>query len=315
MPAYHVRVNLQLMEYIKKPELEHVRGDTWCIVTGFARIPIYLADRKRAIMIDSGLRKPDGEEILALLEREKIHVSSLLTSHYHQDHIGNHALLKARFQCEVYMSPYAAAVCAEPRNMLSGNHETYHIAQKRLASLACKTERVIDLSGNSLSVEGAEFGILHLPGHAQEQLGFVTPDGVAYLADTVLSEPIFKAIRLPYITYCTQDLQAKESLKALPYDCYLLAHNEVREEICTLAQKNIENIQEKLALIEGLADHWITMEQLTAKVIACLGGDAGSVGKVFGAKRNVQVFSEHLLERNRLAVRARDGLIEYIATK
>lgn len=297
------------------PKLEQVRGDTWCIVTGFARIPIYLADRSHAIMIDSGLRKPDGEGILALLDREKIHVSALLTSHYHQDHIGNHALLKDHFQCRIYMSPYAASVCAEPYNMFSGNYEAYHISQKHLAALACKADQVIDLSRNSLRVEEAEFSILHLPGHAQEQLGFVTPDGVAYLADTVLSEPIFRAIRLPYITYCTQDLQAKESLKELPYDCYLLAHNEVRDEIRTLAQKNIENIQEKLSLIESMADSWITMEQLTARVIERLGVNTGSVGRVFGAKRNMQVFAEHLLETQRLTVRAREGFIEYIATE
>lgn len=302
------------MDYFS-PKLEHVQGDTWCILTGFARIPLYLADRTHAVMIDSGLRKPDQEGLLSLLEQEGIHVSSLLTSHYHQDHIGNHAPLKAAHQCEIYMSPYAAAVCAEPFNMFSGNHEAYHIAQKNLTALACKADRVISLDSDRLNVDGAEFGLIHMPGHAQEQLGFVTPDGVAYLADTLLSEHVFQAIRLPYCTYCTQDLQAKASLRELPYNCYILAHNEIRDEIRVLAEKNIASIHEKLDLIEHLADRWITMEQLTVRVIEQMGIDRQSVGRVFGAKRNVQVFAEHLLETRRLSIRARDGLIEYISSK
>ena len=50
------------------PYLEHVLGDTWCIVTDYCRIPLYMPDRTQAIMIDSGLKKPDREGILFLLE-------------------------------------------------------------------------------------------------------------------------------------------------------------------------------------------------------------------------------------------------------
>jgi len=47
-----------------KPYLERVMGDTWCIVTGFARIPLYMPDRANAVMIDSGLKNPDRQGIL-----------------------------------------------------------------------------------------------------------------------------------------------------------------------------------------------------------------------------------------------------------
>lgn len=36
-----------------------------------------------------------------------------------------------------------------------------------------------------VQVCGVQFRILSLPGHAASHMGFVTPDGVAYLADSM----------------------------------------------------------------------------------------------------------------------------------
>lgn len=101
---------MQLRNSSSKPYLEHVLGDTWCIVTDYSRIPLYMPDRAQAIMIDSGLKKPDREGILSLLEQEKIHVSALLTSHFHRDHTGNHAAIRAVHNCTVYMTPFAGGI-------------------------------------------------------------------------------------------------------------------------------------------------------------------------------------------------------------
>ena len=38
-----------------EPYLEHVKGQTYCIVTGYSRLPVYKLNDTDVIMIDSGL--------------------------------------------------------------------------------------------------------------------------------------------------------------------------------------------------------------------------------------------------------------------
>ena len=111
------------------------------------------------------------------------------------------------------------------------------------------------------------------------------------------------------------DLQAKESLRNLHCNRYILAHNGVYDEIGGLVDRNIANAREKLASVENLADHWITLEQLCAAVMAYFGLDLNAVTKVVGSKRNIQVLAEYLVEVGRLTVRVRQGYVEYIAAK
>ena len=295
------------------PYLEHVLGDTWCIVTDFCRIPLYMPDPSRAIMMDSGWKNP--ESILSLLAQENIHISVLLTSHYHRDHIGNHAAIQAAHHCKVYMTPFAEIVGREPSNLLAIGYETRLLLQQRGSYPYCKPDGLIHPEDASLTVDGVTFALLWMPGHAVEQVGFVTPDGVAYIGDTLLSDHILQAIKLPYYTCLWLDLQAKESLRQLNYNRYIVAHNGVYEDISGLIDRNIENAHEKLDIVESLANRWLTFEQLCVAVMSYYSFDLNAVNKVVGSKRNIQVLVEYLVQTERLTIRVRDGFVEYMAEK
>lgn len=294
------------------PYLEHVLGDTWCVVTGFCRIPLYMPDRTNAVMIDSGLIKVDRDGILLLLEQEGIHITSLLTSHFHRDHIGNHAAIKEKHGCTVYMTPFAAIIAEERCNLQFTGYETYVFTRARGEYPYGMPDQLIPRDATRITASGYSFGLLWLPGHAVEQVGFVTPDQVAYLADTLLSEHLLQTIRLPYYTSLKLDLEAKEALRGLSYRRYILAHNGVCDALDALIDQNIATAHAKAAMVEGIADHWMTLEQLCAAVMAHVGVDLNTVSKVTGSKRNIQVLVEYLLETGRLTARARDGYIEYM---
>lgn len=299
----------------KAPYLEHVLGDTWCIVTGFCRIPLYMPDRANAVMMDSGLIKVDRDGILDLLEQEKIHVTSLLTSHFHRDHIGNHKAIQEKHGCKIYMTPFAAIIAEERSNLQFTGYETYVFTRARGEYPYSRPDHLIPRGSTQLTASGYSFGVLWLPGHAVEQVGFVTPDGVAYLADTLLSAHLLQAIRLPYYTNLKLDLEAKEALRELRYSRYILAHNGICDDLDGLIDQNIATAHAKAAMVEDLADHWMTLEQLCAAVMAHAGVDMHELSKVVGSKRNIQVLVEYLLETDRLSARVRDGFVEYKAKK
>lgn len=308
-----------MREGIKKDlVLQHILGDTWCIVTGSGRLPLYFKDRQNAVMIDSGLKRPDREPLMELLDKEGIRITSLLTSHFHRDHCGNHKPLRERYGCKIYMSPYTEAVCGDSINLKSGGYESFFMAKARGGSFSCPADVIILRTDETVTASGATFKILHLPGHAQEQMGFVTPDGVAYLADTILSEDLLKAVRIPYCTYCMKDLEAKASVLEMDYPVYILAHNGVVQgkDMKALAELNIKNMHEKIDMVEGLLmEKPITLEELAVAAMKHTGGDLTNPVKVFGAQRNVQVLLEYLMETERVVLILEDGFLKYISAK
>lgn len=299
------------MDRFIKPRLEHIKGDTWCIVTGSARIPLYMPDKSHAVMIDSGLEKPDRYGIWGILEQEQIRIDALLTSHFHHDHTGNHHFIKSRHGSSVYMSPFTASMCgnASPRS-----NESDLITVLRGGLPQCHTDVIFDPHAHDLQVGDYSFKLIPLPGHAQEHTGFVTPDGVAYLGDTILSRDILYAVRLPFCSFCKEDLASKAVARELPYDCYIAAHNCVCSSIRELAQENIDNLNAKLDMIQNLAGSYVTLEGLTARVMEYTGADMDSLMKVLRIKRNMQVFVDYLYGEGRLDIRAKGGYIEYIKT-
>jgi len=297
----------------KEVTLEHVLGDTWCMVTGSCRIPLYMPDRQNAVMIDTGLKMTDREGILALLEREDIRVQSILVSHFHMDHIGNLRPLKEKYGAHTYMSYYASAMLNNPGMARLATFETSFMSIPLVGPYVSATDHLIDPETPEIMVCGQRFEVISLPGHAVENMGFVTPDGVAYLSDTILSQDVLRAVRIPYCSHCATDLEAKEKARELSYNRYILAHNGVVDSIRELAQENIDNMKQKIAMVLEQCRDYIPLERLTSKVVAITGSNPDDLQKVLGAKRNVQVIVDYLMETGQLTNRGHNGYIEYIA--
>lgn len=294
-----------------KPYLEQVKGNTWCVVTGYARIPVYKLNETQIIMIDSGIPE-DGPGIVTCLQEAGLTVKAVLTSHKHPDHVGNHLLLRRSFGARLYMSQYTAAACAEPMNQV----ESYLgiASYRRIAQMMVEEfipDEIMDWRADHVTVEGIRFDILHLPGHCAEQMGFVTPDNVAYLADTVLSKHIVTKLRTSYCTCVELDLQSKEMVSKLNYDRYILAHNEVCDSIAQLAILNRDILQSKADLLASLATDYVTLEELVRRLMIHTGNDMTIVHKIRGTHHNVHVLLDYLMDTGVFTCRACDGRVEY----
>lgn len=303
------------MDWNVKPYLEPVLGDTYCIVTGYARIPLFKLGGGLAVLVDSGLAVPDRAGILELLKKEGLRVSAVLTSHAHIDHTGNHQALQQEHGAVIYMTPFDAAVSGTPMNLKAYLYGTsYRGVMDYGASMLCRADRIIAPEDTVVEIEGARFDILRLPGHAPEHLGFVTPDGVAYVADALMSDKVLDSVRIPYCMCCELDFQTKRMLRDTKYARYIIPHNGVYDDIATLVDRNAQKLQDKIEVVAGLADRYLTMEELVARAAAAMGVHGDTVYKVRVAERNIRVFVEHLLDTGRLVQRANEGMIEYVRT-
>ena len=294
-----------------EPFLEHVKGQTYCIVTGYSRLPIYKLDEKNVIMIDSGLPR-EWAGIEGCLDKEGLFVKAVLTSHYHPDHLGNHLHLRRKYGAKLYLTPYAATAKASAMNMLGSMAGilTYRQAVKYYGE-PFAPDCLLDWDAPSVEVEGAVFQQLQLPGHCAEQLGFITPDNVAYVADTVLSKPIIEHLRSTFTTCVELDLLSKEKLASLVCDKYIIAHNAVCDSIEELALQNRDHMLARLQLLEDIAADYMELDALVAKFLEITNNQLNDVRKVAGTRRNVLPLVDYLMDTGRFTARVKEGFIQY----
>ena len=298
------------MEIIK-PYLEHVKGNTYCIVMSAVRIPIYKLNATDAIMIDSGYAR-DWDSLLALLQEENLRITSVLISHGHPDHIGNNANLRSHFGTKIYTSLFCAAVYASPMNLLSSisvNGSYRKLNSTRLGYYV--PDVIMDWTAPTITVDGVTFEVLQLAGHCAEQMGFVTPDGVAYIADLLLSRKMVQSISIPYCTCLELNLESVDKLLKTRYDRYILAHNEVVDDIQELAAINRDNLLKKADFVERLVDGSITKNDLVIRFLEKTGKDLNAPKKVNGIHYNISALITYLVDQGRLTEYVQNGAVYY----
>ncbi len=90
--------------------------------------------------------------------------------------------------------------------------------------MICGTDIVISNNQDKVNVCGIEFKIMHTPGHSPGHICIITPDDVAYLADSLISYEVMKGAKMPYAYILKQDLESKSKLYDLKYSKYIVAH-------------------------------------------------------------------------------------------
>ena len=177
--------------------------------------------------------------------------------------------------------------------------------------MLCKADRLIMQNQDLVEICGVQFQILLLPGHAASHMGFVTPDGVAYLADSMFDGESLKKGSLFYMLCWSQTLKTLEKIKGFEYQKYILAHYGVFDEVRELAEENIQRFKEILGELKPFITEDITLEQLTAKVIHDLGHPVTRMEKARLYERIVRSMLEYLLEQGDVNCYVKNGSICY----
>lgn len=292
--------------------MEQVLGDTWMLETPNSCIPVFRLGPKQLILMDSGQSGDDLKELLAFLHREQLMVRAVLTSHAHIDHTGGHRALRELYGAELIASVFNAAVLENSLGLRAYFYEdTYHEALRHHEQMGARVDRLILPGQRSICIDGAAFQILDLPGHSPEHLGFVTPDGIAYLADLLLSRDQFPTAKLPYTTCCELDFSSKRRAMNMDYPGYLLAHRGYEVQISELAAENLSLWEEKLRLILSQLEEERTLAACIAAVAKelHLGGKSRFVRMAVG--RSVRAMVQYLVDCGLVCRQTRDWVDYY----
>lgn len=239
-------------------EMLHVLGNTYAAVGSTALLPIYKLNERDIVLIDTGYAKLDRAGLVNLLDGSGLVPKYVLCSHAHFDHTGNVRYLQERYGAKAILSLIEAGISVNPDSYRANYVALTYGKSRELFLEECFTaDRVLRETDTSLELDGRTFGILPLPGHSAGHLGFVTPDGAAYVGDCLISQSEIDGAKLPTSMFIARDLESKAYLKTTDYPVYILAHKEVvrREALEGLIDRNIGFIQSKRAeLVEVLED-------------------------------------------------------------
>lgn len=293
-------------------EMINVKGNTFCIDTGMTYVPFYKINDKEIIMLDSGWAKGEREGIDAVLKENNFIVSGIICTHFHMDHVSNCEYLKNKYNCKIAMPAYEALICSSATNLkMYYNTQTMTDVREYYSEGIFKTDIMISNDQTEISMNDKEFKILQMPGHSPAHIGIITPDDVAYVADSLISYEVMAGAKMPYAYVLSQDLESKNKLYDLNCSKYIVAHKGVYPEITQLIEDNIVFYKSRARGVYSVIKGGMTMDDILKACVERFQINIKTNYKYHFMQRMLRSYVEYLDEIGMITLEMRDGFLKY----
>jgi glyoxylase-like metal-dependent hydrolase (beta-lactamase superfamily II) len=192
--------------------LIELQENTW-VIQGGANIGV-IAHEGHCLIIDSGMDKDTGQNILKQVKKLGLIPTALLITHAHADHFGGAHYLVLQTGLQVYATRVEASVMSgpilEPLYLFGGAQPPGELQHKFFLAKPCKVDVILE--GNELSVDQIPLQVISLPGHSTEQVGLAYGDTL-FVGDAFLTPEILDKHHIPFYTDIQAGLKTLEFLK------------------------------------------------------------------------------------------------------
>ena len=230
-----------------------------------AKIGLVRLNDADVCLIDSGSDKDAGRKVRQLLDANGWRLTAIYNTHSNADHIGGNQYLQRQTGCRIYAPGIECCFTRHPvlePAFLYGGFPPKDLRHKFLMA------QESDARPLALEVLPQGFGLLPLPGHFFDMVGFRTPDDVVYLADCLSSRETLDKYQIGFVYDVAAYLQTLEAVKAMSARCFVPAHAPACEDIAPLAQYNLDKVAEIAGVILDLCREPLCFEALLRKLFA-----------------------------------------------
>src|SRR3989440_1511651 len=209
-------------------QLTQLHEQTW-VIQGGANIGV-IAKEARCLIIDSGMDKDAGRDILNQVKKLGLTPNALLITHAHADHFGGAHYLVRQTGLKVYATRVEAAVMSgpilEPLYLFSGAQPPRELQHKFLLAKPCLVDSVLE--GNEQAIDHISLQVISLPGHSSEQVGVAFGDTI-FVGDAFLTPEILDKHRIPFYADVQTGLSTLHTLKTqiAPFKHIVAGHGEI----------------------------------------------------------------------------------------
>ena len=186
------------------------------------------------------------------------------------------------------------------------------MVEQDAAGLVHTPDVLIPDGDGPFSFAGAEFRILHTPGHSVGHISTVTPDGVCYVGDARLSREQLDA-KLPYCLSQRMGMESREKLRGLDCEQLIMAHRGIarREELDGLIDANQALALRRAGEILALIDRPMAASDIVRRVCLFYKLLSHKPRRALRFERNIRFFIEFLVDRGDLVMETQDGVTVY----
>ncbi len=214
-----------------------------------AKIGLVRLDGRDVCLIDSGSDKDAGRKVRQLLDANGWRLTAIYNTHSNADHIGGNKYLQGQTGCKIYAPGIECAFARHPVLEPSFLYGGYPCKELRHKFLMAQESDAQELTEDCLP-EG--FGIVPLPGHFFDMVGFRTPDDVVYLADCLSSRETLDKYQIGFLYDAAAYLDTLEMVKSLRAKMFVPAHAQAAEDVTALVQYNIDKVLKIADKITGI---------------------------------------------------------------
>jgi glyoxylase-like metal-dependent hydrolase (beta-lactamase superfamily II) len=232
-------------------QLRHLVGNIY-YVPGASNVGLAITKEGQALLIDTGVGARSGRRLLQILQDHDLQLAAIFNTHCHGDHVGGNAFLVEHTGARVYAPPHDAIVIEKPvwgtMCMFGGADPLAELEAPRFAAQACQVD--VRVSEGVVVVGGTEVQVVPLPGHTGSHTGYVIED-VFFTGDILAGEEELAQSPITYAYSITMRLQSLEKLQRYCCAYYVLGHGNPEQDIQSLIERNIEQVDDVLAFIQA----------------------------------------------------------------
>ena len=200
-------------------------------------------------VVDSGSDKDAGRRVRKVLDEHGWKLLGVLVTHSNADHIGGCQYLQKQTGCRIFAPGIEAQFTRSPMLEPSFLYGGYPPKPLRSKFLMAQPSLAEDVTAPGFP---AEVKVLPLPGHFFDQVGYLVPDGTAYIADSVSSVETLRKYRYPFIYDVRAYLDTLDGLCSMEAKMFVPSHAEATADIVPLATENRRRV-------EAIADELLAM--------------------------------------------------------
>ncbi len=194
--------------------LIELQENVW-VIQGGANIGV-IAHEGRCLIIDSGIDKDTGQNILKQVKKLGLTPTALLITHAHADHFGGAHYLVRQTGMQVYATRVEASIMSgpilEPLYLFGGAQPPKELQHKFFLAKSCKVDVILE--GNEQSADQIPLDVIPLPGHSTEQIGVAFRDTL-FVSDAFLTPEILDKHHIPFYSDIRAGLKTLDFLKTL----------------------------------------------------------------------------------------------------
>jgi glyoxylase-like metal-dependent hydrolase (beta-lactamase superfamily II) len=193
-------------------QLIELQENIW-VIQGGANIGV-IAHEDHCLIIDSGMDKDTGQNILKQVKKLGLTPTALLITHAHADHFGGAHYLVRQTGLKVYATRVEASVMSgpilEPLYLFGGAQPPGELLHKFFLAKPCMADVILE--GNEQAVDQIPLEVISLPGHSSEQVG-LAHGNILFVGDAFLTPEILDKHHIPFYIDIREGLKTLSILK------------------------------------------------------------------------------------------------------